>query len=154
MADIRVATARDFDACIDIFSGDERPWLISSLKTLLGSWLIKNSVYVAPDPDDEILGFLACDYEAFTEAAYLRLVYVREDARGAGHATALVQHAIDQAENRGLRRVFADAPAHRAGKDDLFPHLASKFGGEYAGTLKHMHAEDVAWHVYSVTLGR
>jgi hypothetical protein len=85
MTAVRAGTSRDFDACLAIFAKKEQDWRISRFKSLLGSLLLTNSMYVAiDDKDGKRTGFLSCDYSSFTEAEYLRTIYVKENARGAG----------------------------------------------------------------------
>jgi hypothetical protein len=85
MTAVRVGTSKDFDACLAIFAKREQDWRISCFKSPLGSLLLTNSVYVAIDDEDgKVIRFLSCDYNSFTETVYLRTIYVKENASGAG----------------------------------------------------------------------
>jgi hypothetical protein len=81
----RAGANRDVDACLAIFPKKEQDWGVSVFKSLLGSLLLTDSVYVTIDDEDgKITRLLSCDYSSLTETGYLRRIYVKENARGAG----------------------------------------------------------------------
>jgi GNAT superfamily N-acetyltransferase len=145
MVRIRQGDQHDYRACLDCVPGD---WRSAAFEARLGVQVWKDYIFVAEDDGGTVLGYLACDSEFFdADGFYLRTLVVRDSGRQNGVGEALLREATSWAFSRGVRRVFTDV---------VTPMLAKTLergGFERVGEIRHMHAEDAVFMIYSLKAG-
>jgi GNAT superfamily N-acetyltransferase len=142
MVKIRQADQHDFRGCLECVPLE---WRTAGFEARLGVQLWKDYIFVAEDDNKKIVGYLACDSEFFdADGFYLRTMLVHELSRRQGIGSELINTATKWAFSRGVRRVFVDVP------DKGWARNLQKAGFEKVGEVKHLHAENVVYEVYSL----
>jgi phosphinothricin acetyltransferase len=145
---IRHATSADLPAIVAIYNAtipartstaDLEPVTIAQRR----SWLARHDPSRRPcwvrERDGEVLAWLSLD-DYKDRAAYSITaevsVYVDDAQRRAGHATALLGHAIEQAPGLGIARLVAVVFAHNAASNALFTHHGFERWGLLPGVTR------------------
>ena len=142
---IREADQHDFFACLEVLPKNFRA---PDFESRLGHQLLRDYVFVAIDDHGKVMGFLACDADFFdVDGFYLRTTVVKQEYGDKGVAEALVRHVTRWAFAHNCRRVFVDVT------EPALARRLEKGGFEKICEFKHMHAEDVVYHIYSLKAG-
>ena len=87
----------------------------------------KNLCFVITGPDNEILGgVIGATYWGWL---YINLMWVKEDLRGSGYGSRLLQKAEDEARQRGAKQAYLDTFSFQA------PDFYKKHGYQVFGEL-------------------
>jgi GNAT superfamily N-acetyltransferase len=87
----------------------------------------KNLCFVITGPDNEILGgVIGATYWGWL---YINLMWVKEDLRGSGYGSRLLQKAEDEARQRGAKQAYLDTFSFQA------PDFYTKHGYKVFGEL-------------------
>ena len=85
---------------------------------------------IAADAGGVVQGFLLYNTFAFTwsagDVAYLQDLYVCAEARGRGHASALIEALADIGREKGWFKIFWMTQAHNAAAQRLYDKVALK----------------------------